>query len=423
MKILLISDYATPTGGAEIGTLALRTELRRRGHDARLFASSAGRGRDTPSLADYECLGTTTRFRTLLQTANPWAFWKLRRVLDEFRPDVVHVVLFLTQLSPLILPLLRRRPALHRVVWYRPVCPLGTKMLPEGTPCRVHAGRACLRHRCLRLRDWLPLMFQGWLWRRWRGCFDLFVAESESIRARLEEAGIGPVRVIWEGVAPTDPRAARASLAPAPLVAFAGRLVPEKGVDVLIRAFAIVARRIADARLVLAGAGPERARLERLTAELGLGERVRMTGHIERATLESLCAQAWVQVVPSRWAEPFGYVVAEAMMRGTPVIASGSGGPAEIVRDGETGLLVPSGDVDALAEALVRLLQDRALAQRIGSAGRAFARAHLGEATCVDRLIELYHTIARPLPLLRAGAAEVAAGPRPIRTEININTA
>lgn len=83
MKILLITDYATPTGGAEIQTIALRDGLRSRGHDARLFASSAC-PLNAQSQADYHCLGTTSRLRTLLQTANFWAFGKLNKSSQNF---------------------------------------------------------------------------------------------------------------------------------------------------------------------------------------------------------------------------------------------------------------------------------------------------------------------------------------------------
>src|SRR5271156_5081628 len=121
MKILLISDYATPTGGAELMILALRAALRRRGHDARLLASSA-LPLGLPSEADYECFGIRSRLRSFIQIANPSAVWRLHQVLTEFQPDVVHVRLFLSQLSPAILPLLRGVPAIHHVAWYRSVC-------------------------------------------------------------------------------------------------------------------------------------------------------------------------------------------------------------------------------------------------------------------------------------------------------------
>ena len=80
-------------------------------------------------------------------------------------------------------------------------------------------------------------------------------------------------------------------------------------------------------------------------------------------------------------------------MRGTAVVASRSGGLTEIVKDGETGFLVPPGDVSALAEALLKLLKDRELSEQMGRAGHKVALIHFSEATCVDRFIEMYQRI------------------------------
>lgn len=389
MRVLILNDYATATGGAEAMTLTLRDGLRRRGHDARLFASRAGAGVE-PIEADYECFGTTSRYRTLLQSANPWAASALRRALADFRPDVVHVRMFLTQLSPLILPLLREHPSLYHVVWYRPVCPKGTKMLPDGTTCHMSAGAVCHRYGCLPRRDWVPLMAQMRLWRRWRDAFDAIVANSRAVGARLEAEGIGPVEVVWNGVPIT---AERPPLDGPPTAVFAGRLVEEKGADVLVRAFARAREHMPDARLVLAGRGPQEPRLRALVAELGLREAVTLAGRLPREELERRFASAWVQVVPSRWEEPFGIAAAEAMMRGTAVIASASGGLAEIVDHGRTGLLVASGDTEGFARALASVLGDRALAERLGAAGRLAALADLTEDTFVERHLELYERL------------------------------
>lgn len=391
MKILLVNDYGTPTGGAELVVLTLRERFRERGHDARLFASSARPGGAT-SLADYQCLGTTSRWRTLLQSANPWAWLELRRVLREFRPDVVHVRIFLTQLSPLILPLLRDVPAVFHVAWYRPVCPTGTKMLPNGRRCDVHWGASCHRNGCVPLRDWGPLMGQMRLWRRWRGVFRLVIAESEELRDRLESEDIGPVVMLPHAV-PDQPM--RPPLAPPPLAAYVGRFVPEKGVDVLLRAFARVVPELPGARLLLVGDGPERVRLDQLIGELRLTDNVTRTGHLSRPEMERQMAAAWVQVVPSRWAEPFGLVAAEGMMRGTAVIATKTGGLAEIVEDGRTGIHVPPGDEEALAQALLRLLQDRDLAERMGREGRVVTRSRCDENAWVDRMLRFYEALGQ----------------------------
>ena len=387
MKVLLVNDYATPTGGAELQMLRLREALRERGHDARLFASSAGGGDP-----DYRCFGTTSRFRTLLQTANPSARVRLARVLRAFRPDVVHVRLFLTQLSPLILPLLRRVPSIYHVVWYRPICPIGTKLLPDGSECLVPAGVACYRYGCVPARDWVPLMIQLRLFRRWSGAFDRVIALSEPLADRLAE-----YELETHGSFPNPVRARppRPRLPPGPTVGFAGRLTREKGVDVLLRAFARVVRSIPEARLLIAGEGPARDGLVRLSGELGLNGHASFVGHIAHEKLDSVLADAWVQVVPSRWSEPFGNVAAEAMMRGTAVVASSTGGLARLVRDGENGYLVAPNDVEQLAEVVGRLLRDRELCEQLGRRGRQLAERTLAESSYLTRLEGLYDAVAR----------------------------
>ena len=390
MKILLVNDYATPAYGSENLTLELRELLKRRGHDARLFASYARTVDDQEVLADYQCFGTFSRFNRLLQVANPWAYWKLRRVLEKFRPDVVHVRIFLLQLSPLILPLLRNVPSLYHIVVYRPICPAGTKMLPDGTVCQVSAGTACV-NRCFLLRSLLPNMLELWLWKRWSNAFNLITTNSHAMRRRLMEEGVDVSDVVWNAV-PTRPL--RPPLSLPPTVAFAGRQVLEKGADILIRVFARVITRVPEARLVLAGDGPERKRLERLITDLGLSDRVFMTGHILQPEMERLFDAAWVQAVPSRWDEPFGRSAAEAMMRGTAVVASASGGLTEIVgEDGQRGLLFPPGDEEALADAILLLLQNRELAEQMGKTGREFALLHFNQETDLNKILRLYERI------------------------------
>jgi len=389
MRILLINDYGTPTGGAEISFLSLRDGLRRRGHDARLFTSSARPGLQN-YLSDYICLGTTSSFRTMLQAANPWAFLKLHRILKEFKPHVVHVKIFLTQLSPLILPLLKEVPALYSVAWYRPICPLGTKLLSDGTPCKIQAGIGCYQNRCLPLYDWFPLIFQMKLWQRWHHTFKLIAADSEAIRQSLMAGGIEVGEVVYFGV-PVRPM--RPPLLSPPTVVFAGRLVQEKGVDVLLHAFSKVVRSIPEAKLLIAGDGPERKYLENLISNLEINSGVTLLGHLPRSEMEARFDIAWVQAVPSRWAEPFGLVAAEAMMRGTAVVASSVGGLTEIVRNGQTGFLVPPEDGDTLAEALLNLFQNRELTEEMGRTGREIALRKFSEEVSLKKFINLYQEI------------------------------
>ena len=408
-----MNDYAEPFGGAEIAQDLLREALGRRGHEVRIFAARPRTREGGQNLADYTCFGTVSRFRTLLQAFNPWAAARLRRVIEEFHPDVVHVRGFLTQLSPLILPLLRNVPSLHHVTWYRAICPVGTKILPDGNPCRDRAGLACCRNGCLPRRDWAPMLVQIKLWQRWKGAFRLSVTNSEEGRRLLAADGFDPVELVWNGVATISPRPA---LGQVPTLLFAGRLVHQKGVDILLRAFARAVKEVPTARLLIAGDGPERAALTALMRDLGLDGSVSLLGHLSRSVLEREAAASWAQVVPSRWAESFANVAAEAMMRGTAVIASATGEMAEYIRDGRTGILVSPRDPDALADALVVVLRDRELAERLGRCGRDVALHELTTDACAENFEFLYRRLLEPQA--RPGG-DTGPGVRPTKTDHN----
>ena len=386
MRILFLNDHAMAVGGAEVMVMTLRDEMRRRGHDARIFASNAAVS-PMPSFADYECFGTASQARGLLQAANPWAAAALRRVMHAFRPDVVHVTMFMTQLSPLVLPIIRGVPAILHAVWYRYVCPTGTKLLPDLTRCRVRAGTPCLTSGCVPLRDWVPLMAQHAMVRHWHGVFGAVTAVSDAVRERLIESDVAVDDVI---PAPIDVRDARPPLAGVPSVLFAGRLVREKGADVLMRAFARAHARLPASRLTIVGDGPARRELESLRRELGLESAIDIHAHVERRSLEREADAAWVQVVPSVWDEPFGLSAAEAMMRGTAVIASNSGGLPGVLGDIDRVTLTPPRDEAALADALITLLSDRERCERVGAASRQSALERFDPTRVGDRFLAHY---------------------------------
>jgi glycosyltransferase involved in cell wall biosynthesis len=392
MRILLVNDYATATAGAERITRDIREGFRARGHEVRVFAS---RAQLIPgeSFADATCYGTNTRLQTLTSTVNWSAARALRRELREFAPDVVQVQMFLWQLSPSILPLLRSVPSVYWAMTFKAVCPTGLKWLPGGAPCSVRAGVACLRHGCITVTGVGPLMLQRAIWRHRRDAFAAIVSCSHDVQRQLEIDGIRTREVIWPGV-PESPR--RPALDGPPTVTFAGRLTVEQGADVLLRACARARERVPDARLAIAGAGPAESSLRALIGKLGLGESAVLHGQLGGDALQAMLAPGWVHAVPSRWPEPFGLTATEAMMRGTAVVASDIGGLAEIVKHERTGLRVPAGDVDALTASLVRLLTDRTMAERLGAAAGERARTHFSLDGCIARFERLYDSLRTP---------------------------
>ncbi|WP_213450376.1 glycosyltransferase family 4 protein [Rhizomonospora bruguierae] len=182
-------------------------------------------------------------------------------------------------------------------------------------------------------------------------------------------------------------------------VLFLGRLTPHKGVDRLLRALP------ANASLTVAGSsGHDRRPPERdypdLLRRLAAGRRVRFTGPVTDADLPALYRGAAVFVLPTvertcygrpvAVTELLGLAVIEAMASGTPVVASRTGGLPEVVRHGETGLLVTPGDVDELRDAVARLLRDRRLARRMGRAARAAVLAQFTWDRTVHRCLSAY---------------------------------
>jgi len=153
-----------------------------------------------------------------------------------------------------------------------------------------------------------------------------------------------------------------------------GRLHPNKDFPTLLRAMALLPRQ---ARLVLAGEGPERGALEALSRELGIADRVTFLGW--RRDVGALLAASEMLVVPSR-IEPLGNVVLEGFSAARPVVATAAEGPRELIEDGRSGLLLPIGDHAALAGAIRTLLDDPARGAAIGAAGRAAFEAHHAEA-------------------------------------------
>ena len=168
-----------------------------------------------------------------------------------------------------------------------------------------------------------------------------------------------------------------------------GRLVPQKGLDVAVRALPAIRASHADAVLVIAGEGPERDDLEALARELGVDAAVLLPGRA--GDVAALLERAELLVHPSRW-EGFGLVLLEAMLAARPIVATWVSSIPEIVVDGETGFLVAPDDVQALADAAIRVLDDPG---ELGAAGRARAHERFSADAMARRTAEVYAEATR----------------------------
>jgi glycogen(starch) synthase len=221
---------------------------------------------------------------------------------------------------------------------------------------------------------------------------DAVVTLTPRLRDLLAAEGIAPAKlhVIPSGVDTRQFDLARPDPLPGvprPRLLFSGRLEPEKDVATLLRA---AARLRQPAHVVLVGDGSQREPLELLVRKLGIADRVHVTGYLPHAEVPGVLAHADVLVHPARM-EELGTAVVEAMHARLPVVAADWGGIP--VRDGVEGFRVPTGDADAFAAAIDRLLGDPALARRLGEAGRARARREHDWDALGGRMLEVYRGV------------------------------
>jgi starch synthase (maltosyl-transferring) len=238
-----------------------------------------------------------------------------------------------------------------------------------------------------------------------------WIAVSNAARDRMiqrGEAAPQKIVVIRNGVQDlrrrhlVDPALVRRELGinvDAPVAVCVGRLEPEKSVTTLIAAWQRIAKERADARCIIVGGGSEEARLAAQVRDANLAEVVKFVGFRDDAA--SVMNSGDLLVLPSL-AESFGLVLLEAMSLSKAVVSTRSGGPEEIVQHAETGLLVPTASPEALADAILRLLNDPVLRLRLGRAGRARFCREFSIETMARATAAVYRAIVNnePVPLV-----------------------
>ena len=383
MKVLHVNQTGQPVGGTEVYLLKLLEAVEARGIRTVLVHEHGER--PTPGRPAYRVDGLAGLDRHGAAAAR-----RVGEILDAERPDVVHLH---SLGASAVVDLCRARvPTVRTVHDHNDYCPGGGKYLPAlGRPCGKAFGPLCLgvgmaTHCTSRRPRALAAAYRrtaamASATRR----LPLVIAASRYVRDRLTQNGFAA-----EAVRVVPHFASAAPLTEAPGgegVLFVGRVVPQKGLDLLLQS---LHRARPDARLVVAGDGPDLGRARRLAQSLGVESRVRFAGWVDEGALADLYRRADVVAVPSRWPEPFGLVGLEAMSHGKPVVAFDVGGIGEWLEDLRTGFLVPPHDCALLARRIDELLGDPDRARALGAGGRARALQEFGEAAHVDRLLASY---------------------------------
>jgi glycogen(starch) synthase len=361
VKLLFYSHYFAPNvGGVETIIFSLAHGLATLGVAHGLAEFELTLVTETPA-QDFD--DRMLPFRVLRQPG-------LRQLLQAIRSsDIVHIAG--PAISPLFFGLLNGRPVIVEHHGFQVICPTGQLLIePRNVACPGHfmAGRHLKCLRCRSDNNWLGSV-KLWLLtfvRRFlcaRAAANIMPTEWLGGQIHLPNAVYIP-----HGIE-TMPRAAEVPRSSGPPhIIFQGRLVTTKGLPVLLEAANILRSEHREFEVLVIGDGPERTALQELAERLKLTSRVRFLGRLGTTELDSMMAQASVVVVPSLGGEVFGLVLAENMLRGVPIIASDLGCFVEVL--GDAGLTFRAGDANNLASQIASLLDDSALATRLGGRAR-----------------------------------------------------
>ncbi len=358
MKILIVNKFFYPRGGDCIVAMNTRRLLLDAGHDVRVFAMSYPANEMLPESEGFAPMvdfGGSPRDR-LKAVARLIGYGDIRRtaarVLDDFRPDVVHLHNVHSYLSPIIGEMARQRGI--RVVWtlhdYKLICPAYSCRRPSGENCEdcISGSLNVARYACMKGSRVQSLMadVEARIWNRKRlaAMTDVFIAPSEFMHNKMLEGGF-PRRKITTICNFIDPHkmividSLGAVAEPDDYFCYVGRLSEEKGTETMLSAAAA-----AGVRLKVAGDGPLLASMKKKYAEV---PGIEFLGHLDREQVVRLLRKAKASVLPSEWYENNPLGVIESLCCGTPVIGADIGGIPELL-DAACGITFTSGNVEEL---------------------------------------------------------------------------
>ncbi len=386
MRVLLMNDYPAG-GGAEIAVLKTKKLLEKNGHHVRVFCGGRGVG------------SLISRWFSLKY------YYRAKRAIADFEPDVVHVHNFSRSISPSPMAAAKRAgvPVLLTVHDFHLYCPKTWGIFSDGTPCRKGYNRFCPFYRCMAAREGyrhVPYHILKWmkcgLHRRLVKLYaDYYTCVSKKCTKLLERTlSISKDKISYLPYFTEGSDEGGQVEMDAKLFLFVGRLSKEKGADVAIKAIAhLVNEGLGDIKLRIIGDGPELGRLSELAHELGVGENVEFLGHVENQNLSKHYREACAVLIPSLWLENGPIVALEAMNSKRPIIGSRLGGVPEMVKGGETGYLFEAGNHLALARCVKELYGDKKRALKLGGAGFNLLQKRFSQEEHYKKLMRIYNKV------------------------------
>lgn len=369
MKILQVNKFNYIRGGAEKYFIELSRELQKAGHQVAIFSMHHPKNNSSPwskyFVSRLSFNEGKLRDKILAPGRILYSFEakrKFKKIIEEFKPDVVHIHNIYHQISPSILSVARKCkiPVIMHLHDYKLICP-NYQLFVDNKICYRCKGQKyynCLKHNCFKqsfLQSFLAtieMYFHHKILNIYKKNIDCFVAPSRFMRDTVVGFGVSPekVKVVYnfsEKLSETGFGGDANSDESYGL--YFGRLSREKGVDVLLKSLPLLKNKI---NIKIVGSGPEEGKLKELKSHLGLDDFVNFTGPKFGPELFDIISKARIIFLPSVWAENMPLVLLESLSMGKIVVASKTGGLPELIKDGESGFLFKNGDYSDLAEVI-----------------------------------------------------------------------
>lgn len=396
MRVLIVNKFLYPNGGSETYIFEIGKQLERMGHEVQFFGMEhekrcvGNHAESYTSNMDFHTGKLDKLLYPFKIVYSAEARRKIRAVLEDFNPDVVHLNNFNFQLTPSIIYEVRSFEKKYghkiRIVFtahdYQLVCPNHLLMQPDKSLCEQCLGgsfKPCVNHSCIhgsKVKSMLGAV-EGWMYRRLHTyrmidsviCPSRFIEEKLSANPDLK----GKTVVMHNFV----DRRETSKQQKKDYVLYFGRFCEEKGTASLLE----VCRQLPKIPFVFAGGGP-------MTEEVNQVPNVENRGFLSGDALIQTISQARICVFPSEWYENCPFTVMETQMYGTPIIASDLGGTPELVKDGMTGELFEGRNKEQLAQKIRKLWEDRELLQKYTKACQAISFD--STARYCEKLINIY---------------------------------
>ncbi len=403
MKVLLAHNNHTIQGGAEVFYHEVGRVLSENGHDVAYF-SVTDEGCDSPwkeyfpKASSYQSGGLIKRaiaFPSMVYSAK--AKKAIAKLINDFKPDIIHVFAIYVKLTPSILDAAREAgiPVVMSCNDYKHICP-NYKLYHHSSICeeckggkfyRAVVNRCCHNSLTYSLASAIEAYAHSWL-NIYRKNVHTFLFASEFMAHKTEEFW-GKETFRWKKLRnPFESSQYNVNHSLDGSVLFFGRLIDEKGVNVLIQAAAI----LPEVSFKIVGDGPDMDNLKKLVYELK-AENIEFTGAKWGEAMDVELAGCRFVVVPSIWHENFPYVINQSFAFGKPVVGSNRGGIPELVKHGERGLIYESSEPTSLADAIRELWQSPENICRMGNLAKRFSDSEFSDEVFYKTLEEIYRGV------------------------------